>query len=155
MKTRLNAITAHSSVASERPPGGESAVTGAPAGEPLPAPTLESSIRQWGEKIFTLMDAAEPPSLFSARGLYGALMDWAMKEEAFKVQLFRFVDVLPTLNSSSEVARHLTEYLDNEQVKLSTALRATLKATSFAGGLLGGGIRAQVTGMARMFMLGS
>jgi len=116
---------------------------------------LEGSIRQWGEKIFTLMDAAEPPSLFSARGFYGALMDWAMKDEPFKVQLFRFVDVLPTLTSASEVSRHLTEYLDNDQVKLSPALRVALKATSFAGGLLGGGIRSQVTGMARMFMLGN
>jgi len=116
---------------------------------------MESSVRQWGEKVFTLMDAAEPPSLFSARGFYGALMDWAMKDEQFKVQLFRFVDVLPTLTSASEVSRHLTEYLDNDQVKLSPALRVALKATSFAGGLLGGGIRSQVTGMARMFMLGN
>src|SRR6185369_4419327 len=116
---------------------------------------LERSIHQWGEKIFTLMDAAEPPSVFSARGFYGALMDWAMKDEQFKVQLFRFVDVLPTLASASEVSRHLTEYLDNDQVKLSPALRVALKATSFAGGLLGGGIRSQVTGMARMFMLGN
>src|SRR5436309_14733665 len=97
-----------------------------------PAPeALEGSIREWGEKIFTLMDAAEPPSLFSARGFYGALMDWAMKDEQFKVQLFRFVDVLPTLTSASEVSRHLTEYLDNDQVKLSPALRVALKATSF------------------------
>src|SRR6266403_4638059 len=118
-------------------------------------PSLETSIRQWSEKLFTLIDAAGPPSLFSARGLYRALMDWAMKDEQFKVQLFRFVDVLPTLTSSSEVSRHLTEYLDNDQVKLSPALRVALKATSFAGGLLGGGIRSQVTGMARMFMLGS
>src|SRR5437870_1575340 len=94
--------------------------------EPAPLPPLENSIRLWGAKIFGLIDAAEPPSLFSARGLYGALMDWAMKQESFKVQLFRFVDVLPTLNSSSEVARHLAEYLDTDQVKLSPALRAAL-----------------------------
>ena len=117
--------------------------------------TVESSIRQWGEKVFALIDAVEPPSLFSARGLHGALMDWAMKDEQFKVQLFRFVDVLPTLNSSAEVSRHLTEYLHNDQINLAPALRLALKAVGFAGGLLGGGIRAQVTGMARMFMLGN
>src|SRR6266404_2661880 len=115
-------------------------------------PPLETSIRQWGDKLFTLIDATGPPSLFSARGLYGALMDWAMKDEQFKVQLFRFVDVLPTLQSSSEVSRHLAEYLDNDQ--LSPALRVALKASSLMGGLLGGGIRSQITGMARMFMLG-
>src|SRR6266852_4883050 len=96
-------------------------------GEHSTFPPLETSIRQWGEKLFTLIDAAGPPSLFSARGLYRALMDWAMKDEQFKVQLFRFVDVLPTLNSSGEVSRHLSEYLDNDQVQLSPALRAALK----------------------------
>ncbi len=116
---------------------------------------LEASVRQWGERLFSLMDRAGTPSLFSAKGLYGALMDWAMKDETFKVQLFRFVDVLPTLASSGDVSRHLTEYLDNDQVKLNPALRAALKATSFAGGLLGGGIKSQVTSMARLFMLGS
>ena len=118
-------------------------------------PGTEASIRKWGEKVFGLIDQAEQPSLFSKKGLYGALMEWSMSDENFKTQLFRFVDVLPTLTSSSEVARHLREYLDNDQVKLSPALRAALTATHFAGGLLGGGIRAQVTGMARQFMLGN
>src|SRR5438309_10952170 len=89
---------------------------------------LEPRIQQWGEKIFALMDAAEAPSLFSKKGFYGTLMDWAMRDENFKTQLFRFVDVLPTLASSGEVARHLQEYLGEEQVRLSPALRLSLKA---------------------------
>jgi RHH-type proline utilization regulon transcriptional repressor/proline dehydrogenase/delta 1-pyrroline-5-carboxylate dehydrogenase len=116
---------------------------------------IEDSIHSWGEKIFALMDKAGAPSLFSKKGIYGALMEWSMKDEQFKTQLFRFVDVLPTLTSSGEIARHLREYLDNDRVKLSPALRAALGATSIAGGLFGGGIRAQVVGMARQFMLGN
>ena len=126
----------------------EAASKPSPGVAAVPPQSLESSIRQWGEKLFEYMDAAGAPSLFSAKGLYGALMDWAMKDETFKVQLFRFVDVLPTLTSSSEVSRHLSEYLDNDEVNLNPALRAALKATSFAGGLLGGSIKSQVTGMA-------
>jgi RHH-type transcriptional regulator, proline utilization regulon repressor / proline dehydrogenase / delta 1-pyrroline-5-carboxylate dehydrogenase len=116
---------------------------------------LEQSVRDWGGKILGLMDAAGAPSLFSRKGLYGTLMEWAMRDEQFKTQLFRFVDVLPTLNSSAEISRHLKEYLDNDQVNLSPALRVALKATSVAGGLFGGGIKSQVAGMARMFMIGS
>src|SRR5438034_3647861 len=115
---------------------------------------LEAGIRQYGEKIFALMDAAEPPTLFSKKGFYGTLMDWAMRDEHFKTQLFRFVDVLPTLTSSGEVARHLKEYLGDEQVNLSPALRMGLKAAGGAGWLFGAGVKAQVTGMARQFMLG-
>jgi RHH-type proline utilization regulon transcriptional repressor/proline dehydrogenase/delta 1-pyrroline-5-carboxylate dehydrogenase len=101
------------------------------------------------------MDAAEPPSLFSKKGFYGTLMDWAMRDEHFKTQLFRFVDVLPMLASSAEVSRHLKEYLGDEQVALSPALRMGLKAAGGAGWLFGAGIKSQVTGMARLFMLGN
>jgi len=120
-----------------------------------PSPSLEPAVRQWGQKLFALLEAQPPPSLFSAKGAYGAMMDWAMKDESFKVQLFRFVDVLPTLTRSSEVARHLTEYLDNDAVALAPPLRAAIKASRFAGGLLGGGIKSQISSMARMFMLGN
>src|ERR1043165_8864944 len=116
---------------------------------------IESKIRQYGEQLFGLMDAAEPPSLFSKKGFYGTLMEWSMRDEKFKTQLFRFVDVLPTLTSSAEVGRHLNEYLGEDQVKLSPALRLGLKAAGSASWLFGAGVKSQVTGMARQFMLGA
>src|SRR2546423_4685714 len=116
---------------------------------------LENSIHEFGSKLFELMDAAEPPSLFSKKGFYGTLMDWAMRDEHFKTQLFRFVDVLPTLASSGEVGRHLKEYLGDNQVQLSPALRLGLKAASGASWFFGSRVKAQVTAMARQFMLGS
>src|SRR5689334_5316027 len=88
-----------------------------------PGTDIETAVHLRGEQIFSLMEATDSPSLFSRKGFYGALMDWSMRDEHFKTQLFRFVDVLPMLNSSSEVARHLKEYLDNEEVNLSPALR--------------------------------
>jgi len=101
------------------------------------------------------MDKTEPPSLFSSKGFYGTLMDWSMRDERFKTQLFRFVDVLPTLTSLSEIARHLQEYLGEDEVKLPPALRVGLKAAGGASRLLGAGVRSQVGGMAKQFMLGN
>ena len=46
-----------------------------------------------------------------------------MKDPAFKAQLFRFVDVLPSLSSSSEIVRHLQEYLGDKAVELNPAMR--------------------------------
>ena len=60
---------------------------------------IEPRIGEYGEKIFGLIDAAEPPSLFSRKGFYGTLMEYSMRDDHFKTQMFRFVDVLPTLNS--------------------------------------------------------
>jgi RHH-type proline utilization regulon transcriptional repressor/proline dehydrogenase/delta 1-pyrroline-5-carboxylate dehydrogenase len=131
-------------------------LTGAETGELAKAPLLlEPAIQAWGEKLFGLMDKAEPPSLFSKKGFYGSMMEWAMRDEHFKTQLFRFVDVLPALTSSSEVARHLQEYLGDDQVKLSPALRMGLKAAGGASWLVGAGVKSQVGGMARQFMLGN
>jgi RHH-type proline utilization regulon transcriptional repressor/proline dehydrogenase/delta 1-pyrroline-5-carboxylate dehydrogenase len=115
---------------------------------------VEKAVDAWGKKIFSLMDTAGAPSLFTKKGLQGAMMDWAMRDEHFKTQLFRFVDVLPSLTSSSEISRHFREYLDGDQAGLSTALRTALKAATGAAWLFGPGISGQVTAMARQFMLG-
>ncbi|HTL17503.1 MAG TPA: proline dehydrogenase family protein, partial [Patescibacteria group bacterium] len=124
--------------------------------EPLnPGVEFDSTVRRWGEKLFSLIDTTDTPTLFSKKGFYGALMEWSMRDEQFKTQLFRFVDVLPTLSSSAEISRHLNEYLGEEQVKLSPALRLGLKAAGGASWLFGSGVKAQVTSMARQFMLGN
>src|SRR5262245_41462136 len=46
----------------------------------------------------------------------GKLIDWAMKDEAFKVQLFRFVDAYPALRSADQVYDLLTDYLSQPGV---------------------------------------
>ncbi|HZR21194.1 MAG TPA: proline dehydrogenase family protein [Verrucomicrobiae bacterium] len=117
-------------------------------------PDVNSSVRSWGDKLFSSIDSAEAPTLFSKKGFYGSLMEWAMRDEQFKTQLFRFVDVLPMLTSSSEISRHLNEYLGDDRVNLSPALRLGLKAAGGASWLFGSGIKSQVSSMARQFMLG-
>jgi RHH-type proline utilization regulon transcriptional repressor/proline dehydrogenase/delta 1-pyrroline-5-carboxylate dehydrogenase len=116
---------------------------------------LESQIRQWGERIFARMDTYGSPSLFSKKGFYGTLMEWAMRDEHFKTQLFRFVDVLPSLSSSAEITRHLQEYLGEEELRLSPAVRVALKASTAASWLFGAGVKQQTTSLARQFMLGN
>lgn len=120
----------------------------------VPTASLDESVLEIGARILALVDKAEPPSLFSRKGILGPLMEWAMKDAHFKTQLFRFVDVLPSLNSSAGITRHLKEYLNDERVALSAPVKAALKMSNFAGKLVSAGVRSQVTGMARMFMLG-
>ena len=52
----------------------------------------------------------------SSRFWSDKLMDWAMKDENFKVQLFRFVDAFPMLKSAEEIHDHLTDYLSQPGV---------------------------------------
>lgn len=93
---------------------------------PEPA-ILEPEIREIGERIFAAM-ADERPHIFSSDWWQGQLLEWAMRDETFKVQLFRFVDVFPTLRDTDQVAAHLQEYFDHPTGELPAALRWGLKA---------------------------
>ncbi|MDO8545674.1 MAG: L-glutamate gamma-semialdehyde dehydrogenase [Opitutaceae bacterium] len=117
-------------------------------------PAVERRIRELGEKILSLMDASPAPGIFSTKGAYARLMDWSMKDPAFKAQLFRFVDVLPALKSSAEIVRHLQEYLGDKAVALNPAMKVGLAASSFAPALVAGPVKANVVGMARQFVAG-
>jgi RHH-type proline utilization regulon transcriptional repressor/proline dehydrogenase/delta 1-pyrroline-5-carboxylate dehydrogenase len=121
---------------------------------PAPQPALEAAIRAKGEQLFALMDQQPPPALFSKKGAYARLMEWSMKDPVFKTQLFRFVDVLPSLNSSGEIVRHLQEYLGDKAVELNPALKAGLAASSFAPALVAAPVKAQIVDMAGQFVAG-
>ena len=82
------------------------------------------------------------------------LMTWAMKDPAFKVQLFRFVDTFPTLRSSDAVHEHLVDYLSQPGVTLPPGLDLGLKAGGLAKGLLAGTVSSQIKSMAAKFIAG-
>ena len=62
---------------------------------------VNAAIYDRGQEIFNLSDE-DTTSIFNKDWWYGRIMEWSMKNENFKVQMFRFVDVLPYLNSSDE-----------------------------------------------------
>lgn len=119
-----------------------------------PDPAVERRIREIGEKLFAAMDASPAPGIFSKKGAYARVMEWSMKDPAFKTQLFRFVDVLPALKSSGEIVRHLQEYLGDKAVELNPAMKVGLAASSFAPALIAGPVKANVVSMAEQFVAG-
>jgi RHH-type transcriptional regulator, proline utilization regulon repressor / proline dehydrogenase / delta 1-pyrroline-5-carboxylate dehydrogenase len=120
-----------------------------------PDPSVEASVRRIGEDLFRRMDAHPSPGILSKKGAYARIMEWSMKDPAFKAQLFRFVDVLPSLTSSSEIVRHLQEYLGDKAVELNPAMRTGLAAAAFAPALVAGPVKANVTSMAGQFVAGA
>jgi RHH-type proline utilization regulon transcriptional repressor/proline dehydrogenase/delta 1-pyrroline-5-carboxylate dehydrogenase len=59
------------------------------------------------------------------------LLAWAMSNRGLRVQLFRFIDTLPTLHSKVEIASHLQEYhlqeyLGDQFLELPAALKGIL-----------------------------
>jgi len=125
-----------------------------PAVFPPVDPVLERRIREIGDQLFAVMEANPAHGIFSLKGAYARVMDWAMKDPAFKAQLFRFVDVLPSLQSSAEIVRHLQEYLGDQAVELNPAMKAGLAVSSFAPALVAGPVKANVVSMAAQFVAG-
>lgn len=60
-------------------------------------------------------------SIFEKRWWEDRILSWAMGDEAVKVQMFRFVDVLPRLKTHTAVARHLQEYFEEVSTHLPGA----------------------------------
>src|SRR5687768_17465166 len=83
------------------------------------------------------------------------LMDWSMKDEAFKVQLFRFVDAYPMLTTPEAVHEHLVDYLTQPGVTPPPGLGIGLKAGGVAKGMLARTMSGQITGMAEKFIAGT
>lgn len=117
-------------------------------------PLTEAALHDIAGDLLARMLNAPTPALFSKRGAYGRLMEWSMRDPVFKAQLFRFVDVLPSLQSPAEVARHLQEYLGQRDVALHPALKVGMLASKLAPGVVAKAVTAQVASMAREFVAG-
>ena len=70
---------------------------------------LEPSIQKVGRNLAD-QSLQRAPGIFDHRRWTNLLLDWGTRDERFKVQLFRFVDVLPTLQTDAQFIRILKEY---------------------------------------------
>ncbi len=128
--------------------------------QPTPSATnpLDRKIVARGKEFFASI-SGEAPSIFNKGFWTGKVMDWAMKHEDFKVQLFRFVDVLPYLNTSDSLQRHIDEYFTGEGAgEIPPVLKWGAEKSGLLGGLaamaMGKIIRTNIEGMAKQFIIG-
>ena len=115
--------------------------------------SLQTEIEQRGARIFELVDR-HPEPLFSKAGFYQRLMALSMRDERFKVQMFRFVDVLPSLRRSGDIVQHLDEYFTDMRNGLAPLVRTGVRAAKIVPWISGQLLRWNVSGMARQFIAG-
>jgi len=119
-------------------------------------PPLESAITRIGEQLARL-SAGRTPTLFEGRWWSHTALNLAMHDSHFKAQLFRFIDVLPSITDDEKVVTLAREYLgDGDTALFGThwGLKA-MSATSLGARLSGKAIRSQVEHMARIFITGA
>ena len=116
---------------------------------------FEAAILRIGQHLAQL-SAGRTPTVFDSRWWSQSVINLAMKDPAFKVQLFRFIDVLPAVASEQAVVRLAEEYfgtLHSQVFGLQWGLKA-LAATRVGAAITGKSIRHQVEQMARTFIAG-
>jgi RHH-type proline utilization regulon transcriptional repressor/proline dehydrogenase/delta 1-pyrroline-5-carboxylate dehydrogenase len=94
--------------------------------------------------------ARHKPSLFEAKDLLGRMIEWSLSDESLRVALFRFVDVLPSLESSRDIGRHLEEYFTRVDHALGGLV--VLAQALHAGTLVAPVVRRNVVNLARRFI---
>lgn len=114
---------------------------------------LQTEVERRGERIFELVDE-HPEPLFSKAGFYQRMMALSMRDEHFKVQLFRFVDVLASLHRGTDIVQHLDEYFASMRNGYGPLIRTGVRAAKIVPFLSGQLLRWNVSGMARQFIAG-
>lgn len=119
-----------------------------------PSPGVDDArTRELGLELLSAA-RAHKSGLLSAKFYSDKLMDWSMKDQAFKVQLFRFVDAFPTLTTPDMVHEHLVDYLTQPGVKTPPGMDLALKAGGVAKTLATKTISSQIKSMAGNFIAG-
>ncbi len=118
--------------------------------------TLNDKIIARGREIFASI-TDEKPSLFNKSSWMGQMLDWCMRNERFKVQLFRFVDVFPTLKTGKQLTEHIQEYFGPAQDLppfMASGAKMAGMLGSFGGEMLNKIIAAKIHEMAQQFIIG-
>jgi RHH-type proline utilization regulon transcriptional repressor/proline dehydrogenase/delta 1-pyrroline-5-carboxylate dehydrogenase len=123
----------------------------------MPTSALESLTQQYGRELFARQENSKPV-LFTPAWWDDHLMGWTMDHEPLKVELFRFIDVLPQLATTPQITQHLHEYLSQAKDHLDPLLRfgvSVMPRDGFLGEMVAKAARLNTTRMAHRFIAGS
>lgn len=121
------------------------------------ANNFEERVKATGLNLYKLAEG-EKPSLFKKDYWTGKVMDWSMKNEAFKREMFRFVDVFPYLTRPESVASHIQEYFCRSDQDFPKSMQWGLKMVkpdSMVARMAAKSIASNIDSMGKQFITGS
>ncbi|MFO0754115.1 MAG: proline dehydrogenase family protein [Thermodesulfovibrionales bacterium] len=118
--------------------------------------SIEEDVRNIAFALFSFL-REERPSLFDRRGWKGRITRWAMRDDSFKIQLLRFIDVLPVVKDDTLLLRLFREYFDEVPDTPPLVRRGIerLSRGSAVPRILAAVIRASTQSLARQFIAGA
>jgi RHH-type proline utilization regulon transcriptional repressor/proline dehydrogenase/delta 1-pyrroline-5-carboxylate dehydrogenase len=119
------------------------------------AADLEGEVTALARRIAEL-GAGERSKVFRMSFWSERMLDWAMAKPAFKTQLFRFVDVFPAMVDDADVARHVHEYFEGQEVPKALDLGIDVAGhVPFGKSLEARVARRNIARMAEQFIVGT
>jgi RHH-type transcriptional regulator, proline utilization regulon repressor / proline dehydrogenase / delta 1-pyrroline-5-carboxylate dehydrogenase len=94
-------------------------------------PTLETSIQERGKKIFERI-SDNHPAPYQKSFWIGKGMEWSLRHPKLKTDLFRLVDVLPSLSTSDAILSHVWLYLSQTAGEIHPWLTKVLRLSRVA-----------------------
>jgi RHH-type transcriptional regulator, proline utilization regulon repressor / proline dehydrogenase / delta 1-pyrroline-5-carboxylate dehydrogenase len=110
---------------------------------------IEAEVRDLARGLYRKA-SEHRPSLFEPQDWIGRMIDSSLADESLRTALFRFVDVLPSLDSAAEIGRHLREYFARVDHALGGLV--FLAQALHAGVLVAPLVRHNVVRLARRFI---
>ena len=117
---------------------------------------FENGVRKTGMKLYDIAGKSKP-SLFKKDYWTGKVMDLSMKNEAFKHEMFRFVDVFPYLTKPESVAQHIQEYFCRPDQDFPKTMRwglSKVKPDSITAKMAAKSIGKNISTMGKQFITG-
>ncbi len=93
-------------------------------------------------------------SMFSKKFWQGKITDWFLKDENFKIKMFQFIDVLPTLKTSDELTCHIKSYFDNLDDSAAKSFIGFAAGRGLIARIAAGTLKNNITKMANDFIIG-
>jgi RHH-type proline utilization regulon transcriptional repressor/proline dehydrogenase/delta 1-pyrroline-5-carboxylate dehydrogenase len=113
------------------------------------ASTSEAAISEIGRQLYDAA-AGSRPQLFRSRGIRGALLSRALRDEELKRALFQFIDVLPQLEGAQAIAQHFRAYLEGRRLGGGWARLMALGTRP----MMAWAVRLSVMRLAELFLVG-
>ncbi len=92
--------------------------------------------------------------VYQLGGVARLVMHQALKDSAFRADLFRLVDVFPTLDDASTITSHAREYLDPRAPRWMSVGQSVASRTSLGRRVLARTTKSNILEMAHQFILG-
>tara|TARA_B100000315_G_scaffold255973_3_gene300741 strand:- start:4824 stop:7847 length:3024 start_codon:yes stop_codon:yes gene_type:complete len=115
--------------------------------------SLESNIYGLGNELYRLSQH-HLPIMFTKSWVHDKVLSYCLRNESFKLRLFQFIDVLPSLHTPVQLLKILREYFSDESIAKSIRVAINLLPHSqISAELVSRLVLRQAQSFARQFMV--